>query len=266
VASIFVKAVRDRRRMLLWWALGMLGTAFMLASFYPTIRATGDDLNTYIENLPEAIRALVLAGGGDFTSGPGYLNSELFSFMLPVLVLIFSVGVGAGVLAGEEREGRLELVVASPVSRRRVVLQKLAAVLAGMVALGVVLWAALAAGVEIWEIPVEHANVAAAVLMGVLLGWVFGALALAVGAATGRRGMAIGVPAAFGVATFFVNGLAPLSSVLEAWRPLTPFYYYNALEPIRNGLDPAHTLVLVALTAILGIAAVLSFERRDLTT
>lgn len=266
MASVFVKGLRDRRRALAWWALGMIGTALLLASFFPTIQATGEDLNTYIENLPEAVRALVLAGGGDFTSGPGYLNSELFSFMLPVLVLVFSVGVGAGLLAGEEREGRLELLVASPVTRRRLVLEKLAAVMVGMLGLGVVLWAALAAGAEIWEIPVGHANLVAAVFSGVLLGWVFGALALAVGAASGRRGMAIGIPAAVGVATYFLNGLAPLSDVLEFWRPISPFYYYNAAQPIRNGLDIGHVAVLLGLTLILSVWAVLAFERRDLAT
>lgn len=266
MGSIFVKTLRDRRRALLWWVLGMIGTALMLASFYPTIRTTGEDLNSYIENLPEAIRALVLAGGGDFTSGPGYLNAELFSFMLPVLVLVYTVGVGAGVVAGEEREGRLELVVASPVSRRRIILEKLGGVLVGMVGLGVVLWLTLAAGVELWDIPVDHVNLVAAVLMGVLLGWVFGALALAVGAATGRRGMAIGIPAAVGVATYLVNGLAPLSDALEFWQPLSPFYYYNAAEPVRNGLDLGHVAVLLVLTAIFAVAAVLMFERRDLTS
>lgn len=266
MGSLLVKALRDRRRSLVWWTLGMIGTALMLASFYPTIRATGEDLNSYIENLPEGIRALVLAGGGDFTSGPGYLNAELFSFMLPLLVLVFSVEVGASVLAGEEREGRLELVVASPVTRRRIVLEKLAALLLGMLGLGVVLWAALAAGVELWDVPVEHVNVAAGCAMAVLLGWVFGALAVAVGAATGKRGMAVGVPAAVGVATYLVHGLAPLSDALEFWQPLSPFYYYNASEPIRNGLDLGHAAVLLGLTVILGAAAVALFERRDLAT
>lgn len=266
MTSILVKGLRDRRRALAWWALGMIGTALMLASFYPTIRATGQDLNAYIENLPEAVRALVLAGGGDFTSGPGYLNSELFSFMLPVLVLVFSVGMGAGLLATEEREGRLELIVASPITRRRIVLGKLAALLAGMAGLGGVLWGALAVGVELWDIPVDHANLVAAIVMGVLLGWVFGALALAVGAGTGRRGIAIGIPAAVGVATYLVNGLAPLSDVLEFWRPISPFYYYNAEQPIRSGLDLGHAGALLALTALLSFAAVIAFERRDLAT
>ncbi|HEX6262094.1 MAG TPA: ABC transporter permease subunit [Actinomycetota bacterium] len=266
MASIFVKALRDRRRVLIWWALGMIATALMLASFYPTIRETGEDLNAYIENLPEALRAIVLSGGGDFTSGPGYLNSELFSFMLPLIVLVFSVGMGAGVVAGEEREGRLELMVASPVTRRRIVLQKLAAILVGMIGLGIVLWATLAVGVEIWDIPVDHANLVAACAMAVFLGWVFGALALAVGAATGRRGMAIGIPAAVGVATYLVNGLAPLSDALEFWRPLSPFYYYAADQPIRSGIDLGDAGILLALSVILGIAAVLAFDRRDLAT
>ncbi len=55
---------------------------------------------------------------------PGYLDAELFSFMLPLFVLVLAIGSGARAFAGEEDAGRLELVLSYPVRRSRAVLAK----------------------------------------------------------------------------------------------------------------------------------------------
>lgn len=48
-------------------------------------------------------------------SPEGYLNGQYFNLLAPLLLLIFAIGFGARTLAGEEREGTLELVLATPV-------------------------------------------------------------------------------------------------------------------------------------------------------
>ena len=56
---------------------------------------------------------------------------ELFSLMAPLLLIVFSIGAGASAIAGEEDRHTLELLLANPVSRCRIVLEKLAALVAG---------------------------------------------------------------------------------------------------------------------------------------
>ena len=82
------------------WSLGLAGYVALIVSVYPTIR-DNPDLNKLVESYPEALKAFIAFGGQfDFTSAAGYLGSELFSFMIPALFLVASVGNGAGSIAG----------------------------------------------------------------------------------------------------------------------------------------------------------------------
>jgi ABC-2 type transport system permease protein len=113
---------------------------------------------------------------------------------------------------------------------------------------------------------ISLAHLAAATVSAVLLAIAYGALALLLGAATGRRALAIGVSAAAAVAAYLVNGLAPLVDGLEIPRKLSPFYHYAAGDPLRHGLSLGHALVLVAIAASATLLAPAIFSRRDLST
>jgi ABC-2 type transport system permease protein len=106
-------------------------------------------------------------------------------------------------------------------------------------------------------------RLAAATLMVVLLGLVFGALALLLGALTGRRGLAIGVSTAAAVAAYLLDLYASISEAVEPFRGLSPFHYYDAAQPLRNGADPVHVAFLMVVTVFLGAFSLLAFERRD---
>ena len=51
----------------------------------------------------------------EFATPIGYLDTYLFSYM-PLIIGIFSIGVGAGLLVSDEEKGILDLVLAHPVS------------------------------------------------------------------------------------------------------------------------------------------------------
>jgi ABC-2 type transport system permease protein len=157
----------------------------------------------------------------------------------------------------------MEVLLAQPVSRRRVVLEKLAAIAAAVVLLGLVLWLALWLGALASGMDISAGRLGAAVVSSVLLALAFTALALLVGAATGRRTLAIGVAAVVALAAYVLDSIAVLVDELEAVQPLSPFYLYRAAEPLRNGLDPVHALALLALGLGLASLAAPAFERRD---
>jgi ABC-2 type transport system permease protein len=262
--SVFLKTLDDTRRALAWWSLGLIGMAAMMIAVYPTIR-DNPELNKLVEDYPEALKAFIAFGGEvDYTSGAGYLGSELFSFMVPLLLLVAAIGAGARATAGEEERGTLDLLLANPISRRRLVTEKLGALAAEIAALALVLWLSLLVGVEIVGMDVSAAHIAAATVSAALLGLAFGAIAVLVGAASGHRGMAIGVTAAGGVAAYLVSSLATLVDFLEPVRQLSPYYHYVASDPLRGGLVLDHALFLVALALVAGVLAIMIFDRRDL--
>ena len=82
--SVFARSVRDLRRGLLWWSVGLAGMVAMMAGVYPSIR-DNPALNRLVEDYPEALKAFIAFGGSvDYVSGAGYLGIELFSFMVPL--------------------------------------------------------------------------------------------------------------------------------------------------------------------------------------
>jgi ABC-2 type transport system permease protein len=260
--NVFLKTLRDRRRSLLWWGLGLVGLTAITVGFWPTIEESGAELNQLIEDLPPALRNL--AGGDlDLTSPAGYLNGRVFAFLGPILFLVFAVAFGGRTLAGEEQEGNLELVLARPIPRWRVVAEKFGAMVVATFLLGVVLWASLALGALPVGLEIEAGPLAGATLMVVLLGLVFGALALLLGALTGRRALAIGVSTAVAVGTYLLDLYASISEAVEPFRGLSPFHYYDAAQPLRHGVDPVHVAFLVVVMLFLAGFSLLAFERRD---
>ena len=62
-----------------------------------------------------------MGGEIDFASGAGFLHSRFFAFLGPLLLMVFTITFASRTLAGEEKEGTLELVLATPVPRRSVI-------------------------------------------------------------------------------------------------------------------------------------------------
>jgi ABC-2 type transport system permease protein len=260
--SVFLKTLRDRRRALFWWMVGLMGMTFITVGFWPTIEESGEELNRLVEDLPPALRNL--AGGDlDLTSPAGYLSGRVFSFLAPILFLNFAIAFGARTLAGEEQKGTLELVLARPIPRWRLVAEKFAALIVATFLLGAVLWGSLVLGAVPVGLDIGAGPLAAATLMVVLLGLAFGALALLVGSLTGKRGLALGITTAVAVGTYLLDLYASVSEAVEPFRGLSPFHYYDAAVPLRNGVDPAHAAFLLVVTVFLGGFSLLAFERRD---
>jgi ABC-2 type transport system permease protein len=262
--NVFLKTLADTRRALVWWSLGLAGMVALMIAVYPTVR-DNPQLNKMVRDYPQALKAFIAFGGElDYVSGAGYLGSELFSFMVPLLLLVAAVGAGARAIAGEEERGTLDLLLANPISRRRVVLEKLAALAVEIGLLALVLWVSLLVGVRAVSMDVSAAHLAGATTSAALLALLFGALALLLGAGTGRRGVGIGVAAAGAVAAYLVNSLAALVDALDPLRKASPYYHYAASDPLRHGLSLGHAAFLVVLAALAAAAAVLVFDRRDL--
>lgn len=261
LSSVLAKTVRDYRRSLGWWSLGIAGVVALYAAIYPTVR-DAPGIDTLLESYPEALRAFV-GGELDLSSPAGYLQTEAFSFLLPLLFLIFGIGAGAAAIAGEEERGTMELLLVAPLPRRRIVLEKLAAVWTAVLLLGGVAWLSLWAGALAVGMDISAGLLAAATVSLVLLALVYSSLTLLLGALTGNRGLALGLGATLALAAYVLDSLGLLVQRLEGLQPLSPFFYYRDAVPLRNGLDPVHVLVLLALALAFAALAAPAFEQRD---
>jgi ABC-2 type transport system permease protein len=264
--NVFLKTLRDRRRSLIGWALGLLGFVAFVLAFYPTIRDSADQFSRLLESIPPALRAISGRDITDIGTPEGYLSGQVFNLTAPLLLLIFAISFAGRTLAGEEQERTLELVLSTPIPRWRLVAEKHAAMATATALLGLVLWAGLAVGTRLVAMDVDPWRIGQVVLAAVLLAVLFGSVALAIGALTGRRSLAGGVAGALAFAAYLIDAFAPLTETIDAVKGASPFYYYGAGDPLRSGVDPLH-LAFLAFVSFVGFAvALISFDRRDVRT
>lgn len=261
--SVFLKSLRDVRRAFAWWSVGLVAYVALIVAMWPTVRDNPAIAELH-ETYPEELQAFISFGGAfDFGTPAGYLGAELFSLMVPLLLLVAAIGAGARALAGEEERGTLELLLANPIVRARIAFEKLAALCAEVAGLAVVLFVALAVGAGVLGMDVSVSGLASATFSALLLALAYGTVAFALGAATGRGAIAIGLSAAAAVAAYLVNGLAPLVDAIDAIRWLSPWHHYVAGDPLREGLSFGHALVLLGIAVVAAVVALVAFDRRD---
>ncbi len=98
------------------WGLGVTALGLILIPFYDVFMAEQADFLEMVESYPPEFLAFFGGDAASLATTEGYLGMYAFS-MLPVIVGIFAVIVGSGLLASDEESGRLDLIVAYPVSR-----------------------------------------------------------------------------------------------------------------------------------------------------
>jgi ABC-2 type transport system permease protein len=258
--SVFGKTLWDGRRGLVGWIIGITVIGCFYAAFYPTVNTPEmiDALKAYPEGLLDAI------GFTDITSASGYVGSTTYGLLGPILLLVFAASLGGSAIAGEEESGRLDLTLAHPVSRWSVVIQRFVALVVAMAAVGLVLSVALIALSGPAQLAdLSAANIVAASAQLALMGVFFGALALCIGAITGRRNLATAAVAIVGVGGYLANNRAPSIDGFEWLQRLSPFFYQSGGAPLRDGFQAVDAAVLAVASVVLVAIGGVLFDRRD---
>jgi ABC-2 type transport system permease protein len=254
----------QRRWSTAWWSFGVFSFIFINMVFYPTFKNQAADLEKSFASLPKA--ALQLFGGSaDFFSPVGFLNSQIFFLMLPLLLTILAVALGSSLIAREEQDGTLETLLARPISRNQLLLSKIIAgsiILAfvSAVAMATVVLSALVFGLD----GVSSASIAQASFNSFLLAYCTGAIAFLL-AATGRaRSAAIGIAAMVGFGGYLISSLAGTVGWLKTPSKVFPFDYFQSEAILRGTYHWVNAMFFVAVALACGVLSYLAFRRRDL--
>ncbi len=177
---------------------------------------------------------------------------------------LFAAILGIGALSKEERDHTAELLLTLPISRTKVVAEKLCALLAQIVMLNVVVVAAVA--VSVWVIGEEviFSKMALLFLVYVLLQIELACITFGISAFIKRGGLGIGIGLA--LLLYFVNILSNLTKDAEFLKYITPFGYADGSQVIANGTIEIKYLAVGAAFALLGVfAAFYKYSKKDIS-
>jgi len=259
LADVTRLELRLRRRSAIGYAAGMALYTLAVVALYPSFKSS-----TSLDSLSGSTAAALFGVTGQLTSPGGWLNGNIYGNFFPLIMLLLTIGYGAACLAGQDEDGTLALTAALPIRRRAIVFQKawamaLQALLLAAVVTGCVL---AGRGFQLTVGPGDAVAIAAALT---LMGLDFGLVTMAVGAATGRRGTALGIGTGLAAASYLLSALATTVPAIRPGRYLSLFYWSAGNDQISRGVSIADFAVLIVAGLGALLAAVAAFRQADLS-
>lgn len=258
--SVYLKSLRDHRHGLIGWSISVGLLVLTESLIWPSFKDM-PDIEKLFEQYPEYMQRLFDVTS--MTSGLGFINAELFTLLLPALFLVYAIGRGARLVAGEEEEGTLDVLLVTPLSSSRILLEKALALVTTVLALGVALYAVTLGCSVALGLGIGPGDTFSGCLAMVLLGSEFGLVALGVGAATGRKSLAVAIPAALAVATYVLYVAGLLVASVDPWQHLSPLEQALASGPLGGGL-PLDFVWLALGCVLVTLATLPTLDRRDI--
>ena len=262
MTTIFQYTLTRFRGQITGWGIGMFLWGLMIVWFYESVADKAEQFEKLLEIYPPEMLAF-FAETITFATLEGFLSVEYF-LLNPIILGIFAVLAGSGLLASDEENGTLDLVLAHPLSRTTLFMGRLLAFTAATIAIMVLCWLGLVIPL-IWS---EY-DVSAWVMVPPLLSMLaelllFGTLALLLSMLLPSRGKAAMTAGILLVASFFIIGLARINEDLEPIARFTPLKYYQGGDAMTDGLDMVWFIGLLAFAALFALLAWWLFERRDI--
>ena len=261
---LFLKTWRDHRKSFAAWCFTLILLISIQMSIYPSILKSKSTLQQFLDAYPEPIRKIFRMQ--DYTSGPGFLSTELYSMMLPLLLIAVGGTWGAGATAEEEDDGTADLLLTLPISRNRILISKMLAAISAITVLGFmailnILLLRHRVGMEIGT-----DKLLAATVSNISIGFFFTGIAFLAGSFSRRKGSAIGVVTGIALITLLIYSLSALVKNFDSISPYNPMQWGLGGMPLFKGMYISGDLKLLAGGVIFLVLAVLQFERKDIST
>ena len=253
------KMLADLRAQILAWGLGMGSLLVLTVLVYPSISSSYSDI---MRELPEGLTAFL---GGDFSveSLEGYLNAE-FIMYAPMALGVFAIIAGTGSIVSEENQETLDILLAQPLPRLRLILIKMTALIMGNGVVVAILLAMFWLTIPFVDIEVKAGRLIAALT----LLWPFlttiSFLSLALSLVLPGRAFAGTVMAGLLVISFVLGSLANLVSWLEPLRPIYLMSYYQGSNSLLSEISWSYTIGLIGIMAMAMFLSVWLFLRREI--
>jgi ABC-2 type transport system permease protein len=261
VGTIFGYTLGRFRGQVLGWGLALFILGLLSAARYDVMRENQKTIQELVKG--SAGKFLRMFGEpSQLTTPEGFLSLAFFSY-LPLVLGVFAVLAGSGLLAADEEGGTLDLVLAHPVSRTALFLGRLLAFAAATLAILMLSWLGFVVAMSWSSLAVSPAALTLPYLSLLAVLLFFGALALLLSLVLPSRRLAAMTAGMVLLVSYVLNTLARLDTSLENVVRLSPTYYYQSGEAIR-GLNGWWFGGLLAVAGLLSMMAWWAFERRDI--
>ena len=246
-------------------AVAFLVTLVQAAGFYQIAGHTPEERQAFgrsISVLAAQFTVIIAPPIHPDTVG-GYVEWRAYGF-LAILFAIWGLASASGAARGDEERGLVQALLASGLSRPRMIAARVAAFGTGGLVAALAASAGLLVGVASGSETTSAATALAAAVVLAALGACCYSLTLLIAQFTSARN-STAVAGVILLGLFLINSLSRTFDDLVRWRWLSPFHYYERSSPLTPGgtLDGTATLLLLGVAVAAAALAAFAFRYRD---
>lgn len=261
--TAFLWELARRKWFVIWWTVGISSLIAMTVLAYGAIGSNVKQLDHSFSGLTSSAGSFF--GGSDFFSPVGYLSSQVYFILLPVLLIIMVTTLASGLMNRDENDTTIELTLARAISRRQVLLAK---ALAGIVVVAVI--CLLSYIVTILAVKSAHLHVNNTYLfithvLAFSFSMSFGVIGFTLMAAsrfTRKIANVIAITLAFG--GYIASSLASFVHWLRAFEKFIPYHYYDTVALLNGHVHAGLLWYLLGVLIISVGIATFGYSRRDI--
>lgn len=240
-----------------------VGFVGLTVALFPSVAESGVDFEAYVESFPPEVQAAFLGGVTDLGTVEGFLLTELYQLIWVLVLGAYFAYAAASLVAGDVERRTVDLLLASPVSRSRIVVAKAVSLLPAIVVVNAVSLFGVFVFVSVIGETVDPTDFLRLHALFVLYHSANAAVGLVASTALTRTRHARAVALGAVVGTYFLDALT-YDTDYEWLGTLALSRYFDAAEILIDAEIAWADVGVLLVVAVVGVVlAAELFERRD---
>jgi len=263
--AIFKNTLQQSWREAILWSVGLSSVGVMVVLMLPFFEQM--DLVGLLEALPPVmLAAFGIDGDLEVLNTPeGLIAISMFGEMM-LIFCVYPVVMGLRVVATEEENGTMDVIMSLPVQRWQVVIEKFLAYTVMLALVSFLLYAGMALSTTAIDVEL-NLNIIAQMSFSLFPMLVFIlAVTTTISIFITDRRTAMGVATAFVVASFIVKTVSGMleGSLNDVISSVSFFTYFDASGVVTGGLSVINITVLMGIAVAFMMASLWNWNRRDI--
>ncbi len=250
------------RWQIIGWGLGLALYGLMIIPMYESLGSEPEKFQQMISGYPPEFLAFFGADVNSPLTPAGFLSMYAFS-MLPVIIGIFAVIAGTGLIVSDEEHGRLDLILAHPVGRPPFFWGRLLGLLGAAFSIMLLAWFGFSVMLGRSSMGFTWGQMAIPFLPLLVQTLLYATLGLLLSMLLPSRSLAAMVTGAVMILSYLISSLSFMNERLDLIARLLPYHYYQTTLSLEH-LNLTWLFALLGISLIMTILAYVRFFHRDI--
>ena len=263
--AVFWRILKDRRIQILIYCLASIGLLWMYIALFPAFKDQSANLEQLIKSYPESFLKAFNFDIKSFTTVEGYLATEQYSFVYPLMVIFMLVGFAGAAFAGEIEKGTIEILIAQPISRLKLFFSRY---FAGLLILIIFTATSVYGAIPLaraYDISISAEAFSKLAILAFIFALAIYSIAIMLSAIFSDRGKVFFITGGILILMYVLNILASIKESLSDLKFASFFYYFNPAKALgHNEIDDWAYLVFLGVAVVCTLIGAIWFSKRDI--